>query len=175
MRIVLASLVLVALHVPAGCGRGDNAAETDQAGRDLRSAEARLSEHSKQVANREGAIAHTQRELAVAQDKLVEDTTKLGEQRAELGAAAKTVLQARTAYGASITERIAKLDVSLSKLAAKADAGSKDALVGLKARRDALWARLKASAATPESSWDAYTTEVDATLGAIERDANTAL
>ena len=53
--------------------------------------------------------------------------------------------------------------------------GSKDALVGLRARRDAIWARLKASASTPESSWDAYTTEVDATLSAIERDTNAAL
>jgi chromosome segregation ATPase len=175
MHGTLTSLFLVALQVLMGCGRADNSAETDKAGRDLRSAEAQVTEHSKQVANREGAIVQTHRELAVAQDKLLEDTNQLGQQRAELGAATQNVLQARTAYGASIKERIAKLDASLSTLGTKADAKSKDAWVGLQARRDAIWARLKASASTPESNWDAYTTEVDATLGAIERDANAAL
>jgi len=157
------------------CGRADNGADTDKAGRNLRSAEAQLTERSKQVANGEGAVVQRQRELAVTQQKLLEDTKKLGEQRAELGTATKTVVEARTAYGASITERLAKLDALLSKLGTRTDAKSKDALVGLQARRDAIWARLNASASTPESSWETYTTEVDATLGAVEHDLNAAL
>lgn len=67
--------------------------------------------------------------------------------------------------------RLAKLDATLAKLGDDKDAASKDALVGLRARREQLVTKVTVMSGTADPAWDAYMLELDTTFDAIERDA----
>jgi chromosome segregation ATPase len=161
----------------AGCGRQDNSAETDRASEELRKAQAALGEHSKNLVDNQNAIEQTKRdlareqaELARQQQELADQQRLLEQQRQKLGSAEEALKKARVAYAAAIQERLAKLDASLASLATRTDARSKDALVGLRARRDQLAAKLATLSGTASAGWSDYTNDVDTTFDAMEQD-----
>jgi len=164
------SLVVAALLIAASCGKEDSAADTDQASQDLRKAHAEVSENREALANNQDAIEQKKREILLDQQALADKQKLLEEQRQRLGSSQGHLQEARLAYAAAIKERFAKLDASLATLATKTDARSRDAVTGLRARRDQLSAKVESMAATPDSGWDQYTKDVDIMFGAIERD-----
>lgn len=163
------SLVVAALLLAASCGKEDSA-ETDKAGKDLREANAEVSQNSEALAKNQDDIERKKREILLDQQALADKQKLLEQQRQELGSAQGHLQEARVAYAAAVKERFAKLEASLATLATKTDARSKDAVTGLRARRDQLSAKIDAMASTPDSSWDKYTKDVDITFDAIEHD-----
>lgn len=166
----------------AGCGKDDNSADTDRAAEELRKAQAALGEHSKSLADNQSAIEQGRRNLALEQEKLAREQRELAdkqkllaEQEAKLGAAKQGLAQARAAYAAAVTERMAKLDASLATLGKRTDARARDALAGLRARRDQLATKLAALGGTLDSGWAEYASDVDTTFDAMEHDLGEAL
>lgn len=159
-----------ALLAAASCKRGDNSATTDKAGDDLRNAQGAAADERQGIADNEAAIERTKRELVSAQQALADQQALQARQRQQLGSAQVSLDEARTAYAAAVAERFAKLDASLAALATRTDAASRDAHVGLRARRDQLATKLAALRTTAEASWTDYTKDVDTTFDAIERD-----
>ncbi len=72
-------------------------------------------------------------------------------------------------------ERLAALDAKIAELDARATAKSKDAAIALRARRNALFAKLDTADSRIEANWDASWTDVDDTFKQIEKDAKDAL
>jgi peptidoglycan hydrolase CwlO-like protein len=122
------------------------------------------------VATNEADIETKKRELIKGQQDLADKTKALDDNRQQLGSAGATLVAARAAYGAAVTERLAKLDAALAGLATQTDAASKDAVAGLHARRDLLAAKLAAMPAAADPSWPEFTRDVDTTFQAIEHD-----
>ncbi|HEY5949360.1 MAG TPA: hypothetical protein VIV40_27890 [Kofleriaceae bacterium] len=168
LKLAIASLLAVACG--AGCADKDNSADTDKASKDLREAQSAVTDKRSDVTTTDVDIERRKRELVVEQQQLVDKQTLLERDRAQLGSAQGTLVQAHAAYAAAVTERMAKLDADLAGLATKVDAASKDTRVGLAARREVLATRLAAMPAAADSSWAAYTKDVDTTFDAIERD-----
>jgi hypothetical protein len=162
-----AALLLLA----SSCGRShDRAADTEQSSQELRKAEQGVTAQRKAVADNQVAIEGKKREIVGDQQALVDHQALLDTQRQQLGSAETTLESARTAYAAAVKARFAKLDAALAVLATRTDAGAKDALVGLRARRDQLAGKLSAMATAPAPSWNDYTKDIDLTFAAIERD-----
>lgn len=173
----IAGLLLV-----AACGEDDNSADTDRAAEELRRAQAALGEQTRSLAENQSAIEQGRRNLALEQEKLAREQRELAdkqrllaEQEARLGAAKQTLAQARAAYAAAVTERMAKLDASLATLGKRTDARARDALAGLRARRDQLSTKLAALGGTQDAGWAEYVDDVDTTFDAMERDLGEAL
>ncbi len=164
------SLLLAALHAAASCGKDDDSAGTDQAGQNLREAQSKVSDNSQALAKNQDDIDQKKREILLDQQTLAAKQKLLESQRRELGASQGDLQKAREAYAAAVVERFAKLESSLASLATRTDARSRDAATGLRARRDQLSAKLDSMAGTPDSSWDAYTKDVDVMFDAIEHD-----
>ena len=164
------AVVMAASCAAASCAKKDNSADTDQATKDLRNAQTAVSEKHKAVTANEVEIEARKRELIKGQQDLADKVAKLEADRRQLGSAAGTLVGARAAYAAAVTERLAKLDAALAGLATQTDATSKDAAAGLRARRDLLAAKLAAMPATADPSWPAFTQDVDTMFDAIERD-----
>lgn len=164
----LASAALFLLVV--SCGEKDNSAVTDEASRDLAKAQSKLSEKRRDVVTTEDDVERRKRELVAEQQALADREKALVETRQQLGSAQTTLAVARTAYGAAVTSRLAKLDAALANLGTKTDAASKDAAAGLRARREALAAKLAGMTSTKDADWKSYAKDVDTTFDAIERD-----
>ena len=169
---LISSLLAVALA--GGCGDKDNSADTDKASKDLREAQSVVVDKRTDLDTDGVELERRKRELAAEQQQLAAKQTELERDREQLGSAQGTLAQAHAAYAAAVRERFAKLDAALTGLATKTDAAAKDARVGLVARRDILAARLQAMPAAADSSWAAYTKDVDTTFDAIERDLRAA-
>ena len=171
MRTTYAGLLAVAvILVAASCGKRDNSADTDQVSQDLRKAQTAVAEHSNGLAQNQDQIEQRKRALVREQQELADQQKLLEQQRQQLGSAQSNLQGARTAYAAAIKERFAKLDASLATLATKTDAKSRDAVTGLRARRDQLSAKIDAMAATADLSWGPYTEDIEITFKAIEQD-----
>jgi DNA repair exonuclease SbcCD ATPase subunit len=182
MRTVHRRSLALAVVLIVGCGKDDNSADTDPASQELQKAQAALSERSKSLADNQGAIEQTKRDLARQQQEILRqqqdlaDKQKLLEQQQQqLGAAQENLGKARAAYAAAVKQRFAKLDANLATLATATDARSRDAVAGLRARRDQLAAKLAAQTETKDADWNQYTDDVDTTFDAIEQDLNDAL
>lgn len=171
LRKTLISFVVVA--VVASCARKDNSADTDQASHDLQQAQAAAREKRKDVATNEAEIEGKKRELIKGQQDLADKTKALESNRQQLGSAEGTLGEARAAYAAAVTERLAKLDAALAGFATRTDATSTDAVAGLRARRDLLAARLATMPVAADPSWPGVTHDVDTLFDAIERDLRT--
>jgi hypothetical protein len=154
----------------ASCAKTDNSADTDQASQNLLKAQAAVSEKHNAVATNEADIETKKRELIKGQQDLADKTRSLDDNRQQLGSAGATLVAARAAYGAAVTERFAKLNAALAGLATQTDAASKDAVAGLHARRDLLAAKLAAMPAAADPSWPGFTRDLDTTFEAIEHD-----
>lgn len=165
---------LFAVVVAAGCASKDNSADTDQASQDLRKAQADVSQKRDGLTANRDDVERRKREILKGQQELADKETVVEHERQQLGSAQGMLAQARTAYGAAVKERLAKLDASLAGLSTQTDAASKDAAVGLAARRELLAGRLAAMPVTEDASWTAYTHDVDTTFGAIEHDMRAA-
>ncbi len=165
---------MFALVLAASCSDKDNSAVTDRASQDLRKAQSAVSEQRKDLTADEAEIERKKRELTKEQQDLADKEKALEAHRLQLGSAQGTLAEARAAYGAAVTARFAKLDAALAGLGTQTDAASKDALAGLRARRDLLAAKLATMATTAEASWTSYTQDVDTTFDAIERDLRAA-
>jgi chromosome segregation ATPase len=165
------ALVVLAL---ASCGKKDNSADTDQVGRDLTKAQSELTAKGRDVATNEGDVERRKRELAAEQQALADKEKALAADRQELGSARETFVQARAAYSAGVSSRFAKLDAAIAGLATKTSAASKDAVVGLRARRELLSAKLASMPAVTDEQWTAYAKDVDTVFDAIERDVHAA-
>jgi hypothetical protein len=173
LRTILASFAL-AVVVVASCAKKDNSADTDQASQDLRKAQAVVSEKGREVTTNEVEVEGKKRELIKGQQYLADKTQSLEDNRQQLASARGTLVEARAVYGAAVTERLAKLDAALAGLATQTDATSKDALAGLRARRDLLAAKLATMPVTPEPTWTEFTRDVDTMFDAIEHDLRAA-
>ena len=156
-----------------GC-RNDEGAATDQAGQDLRKAQAVVTDKSKDLVTNQDEIERKKRELVTKQQELVDQEKSLEDNRQQLGSARGTLADARLAYGVAVAERFAKLDASLAGLATRTDVKSKDAVVGLRARRDLLAAEIAKLPGTTAPSWTGSTHDVDITFDAIEHDLRAA-
>ena len=175
VRGYLASvLVLVLVPLAVGCGKADNSAGTDKASKDLREAQGQVDQSSKAIAQNRDDIEEQKRTLAREQQALADKQKLVAQQQQELGSAQGEVTAARAAYGAAVTARFAKLEAALATLATRTDAGSRDAVVGLRARRDQLAVSLSSITNTPDPRWTTYTQDVDTTFDAIERDLRAA-
>ncbi len=179
MRTVVRYSLVWAVFLAASCGKADNSADTDTASQDLRKAQAALIEHEKTLADDQDAVeqkkrdlAREQQELLRGQEELADKLKLLEQQRAQLGSAQETMNKARAAYVAAVKQRFAKLDASIATLATATDARSRDAVTGLRARRDQLAAKLASLTETLDADWNQYTTDVDTTFDAIEHDLN---
>lgn len=172
MRRTFAGSVFLVLCV-ASC-TNDESAATDQASKDLRNAQAAVSDKHRDLVTNEDVIEHKKRELITKQQELADKEKSLEENRQQLGSARGTLADARAAYGVAVTERFAKLDASLAGLATRTDAKSKDAVTGLRARRDQLAAELAKIPGTAAPNWVGYTQDVDITFDAIEHDLRAA-
>jgi chromosome segregation ATPase len=167
------SLVAV-LALISGCGKHDNSADTDRASEDLRNARAQVTENSKDLSANQEAIEKQRAALAAEQTALADKQKLLAQQEQQLGHAQVDLQQARATYAAAVTQRLAKLDAALANLGAASDARAKDVLVGLRARRDQLAAKLAAMPAATDPSWVAFTKDTDVTFDAIEHDVGEA-
>jgi DNA repair exonuclease SbcCD ATPase subunit len=181
LTVVRWSLVCAVLLV-AACGKEDNSADTDRAGQELRKAQQDLSLHGKSLADNQEAIEQKKRDLAREQQQILREQQDLADkqklleqQRLRLGAAQENLGKARAAYAAAIKERFAKLDAALATLGTRTDARSRDAVTGLRARRDQLSAKLATLTQTVDANWNEYTSDVDTTFDAIEQDLHQAL
>ncbi|MBA3819462.1 MAG: hypothetical protein H0X17_11260 [Deltaproteobacteria bacterium] len=163
---------LAALLLAASCGKQDNSQDTDKPSEDLRKAQSELKETSKAVTENQAEIEQRQRDLLKEQQELADKQKLLDQQRHQLGSAQQGLEQARAAYGAAIKQRLAKLDASLATLATRTDPKSRDAVTGLRARREQLAIKLAAMPGTADASWSSYTKDVDLTFDAIEDDVN---
>jgi DNA repair exonuclease SbcCD ATPase subunit len=166
--------MLAAVLTVAGCGKDDNSTDTDRASEQLREAQGEVRQTAQEVAANQDAIEQQQRALVQEQQALADRQKLLDQQRAHLGSAQQALQQARAAYGAAVNERLAKLDAALATLATKTDAKSRDAAIGLQARRAELGVKLRAMQDTSDPGWADYTKDVDATFDAIERDLHDA-
>jgi len=133
----------------------NNSADTDRSGSALAQAQSDLRE-KRDVLQHQQALADGEKALASDRDKV--------------GSASDALVRARATYGTSVTARMAKLDADLATLSTKTDAASKDAVVGLRARRDQLSTTVATMDGLAEADWAAYTKAVDTTFDAIERD-----
>jgi predicted nucleic acid-binding Zn-ribbon protein len=173
VRTLLTSFVLTVV-VAASCAKKDNSADTDHASQDLQKAQAAVSDKRREVAANEVEIEGKKRELIKGQQDLADKTQWLEDDRQQLGSARGTLVEARAAYGTAVTERLAKLDAALAGLATQTDATSKDALAGLRARRDLLAAKLATMPVTAEPGFTEFTRDVDTMFDAIENDLRAA-
>ena len=157
----------------SACDRTDNSGVTAKAESDLHNARAEVAVKANQVVTSQSALDREQRELEIAKNQVAADSKSLEQKRGQLGAAQETALLAQTTYNAALIERLAKLDAGLATLATKPDAASKDAFVGLQARRS----RVDTSPSTSltPSEWTERTARLDVTLTAIEKDLHAAL
>lgn len=170
------SLVLTALLAGTSCGKQDNSADTDRPGQDLRKAQSQVREGSQGLAANQNGIEKKKRAILSEQQQVADQEQLLEQQRQQLGSAQGNLQEAWVAYAAAVKTRLAKLDASLATVAMKTDARSRDAVTGLRARRDQLSAKLAAmpsGAAAP--SWTDYTKDVDTTFDAIEHDLHDAM
>lgn len=165
-----ATLVLVLAVGLGGCADKDNSSVTDKATRDLTNAQSAVGEKGRDVVSTAADIERRKRELAAEQQALAERERSLSATQQQLGSARESLVQARESYRVAITVRFTKLDAAIAERTAKADAASKDAAVGLRARRDALATKLAAMQGTRDEGWAAYARDVDTTFDAIERD-----
>lgn len=168
------SLISAVLFATASCGTDNNAAQTDRASEQLRKAQADVSEHSKELTRNQDDIEQRQRALVSEQQVLADKQKLLAQQRQYLGSAQGNLRDMRAAYAAAVKERFAKLDLSVAALAMRTDVRSRDAVTGLRARRDQLRAKVDAMASTPAPDWSTYTNDVDVTFTAIEHDLHAA-
>lgn len=165
---------LIACVLAVACSKKDNSVVTDKASDDLRAAQAALAEKSKDVVETADDIERRKREVLKEQQELVDKQAALAAKAQQLGSAQGTLAQADVAYRAAVTARIAKLDANLATLATKTDAAAKDAVAGLKTRRDLLASMFDKMPPPSDSGWVAYTKDVDTTFDAIERDLRAA-
>lgn len=164
----------VVLLVLASCGEKNNSADTDQVGRDLTAAQSELTEKRRDVVTNEEDVERRKRAVLADQQALADQEQALAANRQELGSARETFVKARAAYGAGVSSRLAKLDAAIAGLATKSDAASRDAVAGLRARRDLLAATLASMPTITEERWTVYANEVDIVFDAIERDVRAA-
>lgn len=165
---------ILALAISFGCGKGDNSADTDQAGQDLRNAQSAVNDQGKTLVADETELERKKGELLEEQQALAESERSIDASRQQLGTARNTLEDARGAYRAAVTARFAKLDAALAVLTTKTEAAAKDAAAGLRARRDLLAAKLATIPAIADPGWRTYTNDVDTTFDAIERDLGAA-
>jgi len=168
------SALLLALVLAASCANHDNSGDTDKASKDLREAQSKVSKERDSLTTGSDQSERHKREILKEQQALADNEAALEQHRQQLGSAQGTLTEARLTYGAAVKQRFAKLDAALAGLATRTDASSKDAMAGLRARRDLLATRIEAMPAAADSGWVAYTKDVDTTFDAIERDLNSA-
>lgn len=166
MRVAILLLAL------AACGKRDNSSDTERSRDELSQAQSTVSKQTTEVTARANDIEGEKRELARRQQKLIDDEKTLVTQRDQLGSAREILTKARETYASAVRVRLAKLDATLAKLGEDKDVASKDALVGLRARREQLVTKIGAMSGTAEPAWDAYMRDLDTTFDAIEHDAH---
>ncbi len=171
MRNSLTRLLLsTPLVLVAACGNKNNSAATDEAAEDLRKAQAAVAATSTDLTKNQEQLEQQKRDLLREQQALADRQKVVEQQQQQLGQARGNLTEARVAYAAAVTERLAKLDASLATLTTKTDPTSKDAATGIRARRDQLAKNIDAMASTTDLDWNPYTQGVDTTFDAIERD-----
>jgi chromosome segregation ATPase len=170
--MTLPSVLLVVVTVATiGCrGAYDNSADTDRSSHELQQAQSQVTANSRALTSNEAEIERTKRELLAGQQALADKQALLDQQRLQLGSAQGDLQAAHVAYAAATKERFAKLDAKLAALATKTDARSRDALTGLRARRDQLSGKLAAMAGAAQPSGDQNIRDIDTTFDAIEHD-----
>jgi len=169
-----AHAIMGAVLALSSCSSHDNSSDTDRSRSALTNAQSEVSEKSNDVVTRADDIEREKRELLQRQQKLADDEKALALERQQLGSARDTLIEARATYATAVNARMSKLDATLATLATKTDAASKDALVGLRARREQLAMQVGTMPATADRDWAAYTTDVDTAFDAIERDLHDA-
>ncbi len=167
MRAILAAIVLVAVM---SCDKKDNSEVTDQAARDLTKAQSELSDKQRSIATNAEDVERRKRQLLAEQQALADKEKALAENLQTLGSAQTTLAEARAAYAAAVSSRFAKLDAALAALGTKSDAASKDAAIGLRARREQLATKIAAMPTITDAAWADYSKDVDVTFDMIERD-----
>jgi uncharacterized protein (DUF3084 family) len=167
MRKLVAFAAALAL---SACGDKDNSAVTDQAARDLANAQAKVGAKQRDLETTAADVERRKRELAAEEQTLADQERALASTQNQLGSAHESLARARASYQTAVAARFAKLDASIAERAAKSDAASKDAVVGLRARRDQLATKLATITTTTDDAWSAYAKDVDTTFDAIERD-----
>jgi hypothetical protein len=154
----------------ASCNKKDNSEVTDQAARDLTSAQSKLGDKQREIATTAEDVERRKRELLAEQQVLADKEKALAANVETLGSAQTTLAEARTAYAAAVTSRLAKLDASLATLGRKTDAASKDAEIGLRARREQLATSIASMSTITDAAWRTYAKDIDVTFDNIERD-----
>lgn len=168
-------VAIAACLVAAGCSTKDNSAGTERASKDLRRAQSTVGAKHDDVTATADDIERRKRDLVAQEQQLGDKEKSLDDSRRQLGSAQATLTEARKAYSAAVKERLAKLDAGLATLSTHTDAPSKDASVGLGARRDALATKLATMPDGEDARWAAYTKDVDATFDVIEHDLRSSL
>lgn len=165
---------IFAVALIASCASKDNSADTDQASKDVRSAQSEVSEKRTELTDNRDDIETKKREIARIQQELADKQAALDGDRQQLGSAQGTLVEARAAYAAAVKQRFTKLDAELAGLATRVDAASTDANAGLVARRNLLATKLSTLPAEADAGWTTFTKDVDTTFDAIERDLRAA-
>lgn len=172
--MIRAPAVFGALIALASCDSYDNSSDTDRSRGALTNAQSAVSEQSSDVVVRANDIEREKRALVQRQQQLVDDEKALAGKRQQLGSARDDLVRARATYASATESRLSKLDATLATLATRTEATTKDAVVGLRARRESLALKVRTLAAVGEQDWAAYMVDVDATFDAIERDLHAA-
>jgi TolA-binding protein len=151
---LVSSLVGLAIATTAGACKSH---DTDQAASDMKKAQDEVHDRSK--------------DLAKVQEK---DQQEVATEQAKLDNAKIDLEKARADYSTAVKSRLEHIDTKLAQLSARTDAKARDAEVRLKARRDALAAKLDAMNAQTQDHWDAYKKDVDDSFDSLDKDLDDA-
>lgn len=99
----------------------------------------------------------------------------LNKAQGDVAMAAQDLQAAKDKYSITVKDRLAKLDIKINELMAKADQKSKDTAEALRARRLQLSTKIDTIKDHASADWDAFTKDVDNGFDGIEKDLNDAL
>lgn len=117
-------------------------------------------------------LRESQKDVAEEQKDVSEEQRDVAKQQRELAQAEGALAQARHNYTTAMRERLAKIDAKIRELDMRADAKAKDAAITLRARRDALSAKLDTAGSRVEAEWKEFKSDLDDTVDKLEKDIN---
>ncbi|MGE0547159.1 MAG: hypothetical protein AB7R00_08890 [Kofleriaceae bacterium] len=161
---------LIAAGALCGACREKTDAEDkmDEASRSAQKAQENVNEQRQDIQDEAAEAADKRNELSKEQG----DVAAQGN---ELGQASKELAQARQQFKVSARDRLNKLDMKLNDLAMRTDASSKDVANQLRARRDALAAKIDTIDTRTNSEWQDFSKTVNDEFDAIEERARDAM
>ena len=128
--------------------------DSERAGDSVRKSVENVKEQAEDVAEQQAEVARERRELKEAQEELA---------------------QARATFTTATRERLSKLDAEINQIEERGDAKSKDLAMSLRARRDALAAKLDTMGKRVDAEWNDFRKDIDTTFEQIEHDARATL